>query len=338
MRVAVIGVGSMGRRHIQVIENLGMTLVGIFDPQPASISTAVDEFGLSDKQVFDSAEALLTDTNLDGLVVASTAPSHCEYVIQAAQAGLKYVLCEKPMAVSVDECDQMIAACRQSGTQLAVNHPQRFLEEYVSVKKLVESPALGGLRGIIISGANFGLAMNASHYFEMLRYMSNGSLTKAVQFWADTVTVPNPRGDQYKDRSGQLRAVLENGMRAYIELGGDLGHGISAIYNCKYGQVYVDELAGKLRCVHRKEESRTMPTTRYGLPFDEYLEEIKPIDVLAATQAIWQCMFEEGSFPDGDCGRNVVCALVAAQLSAEQDSVLVEVSQVKGNTRKFPWA
>lgn len=337
MRVAVIGAGSMGRRHIQAIENLGMTLIGIFDPLPESVSKAVDQFGLSSEQIFGSAEALLTHTELDGLVIASTAPSHCEYVCLAAQHGVSHILCEKPMAVSVPECDRMIRACREANAKLAINHPQRFLEKYTAVKALVDSDALGGLRGVIVSGANFGLAMNGSHYFEVLRYMSGGSTADTVTFWADDVVVQNPRGEQYKDRSGQLRVVMANGMRAYMELGGDLGHGIAAVYNCRQGQVFVDELAGTIRYVHRKQEHSGAPTTRYGLPGEIHELTVQAPDVVAAAQATWQAMVQDDSYPDGECGRNVVRALVAAQVSAERGRA-VSVSEVVESEEKYPWA
>jgi predicted dehydrogenase len=232
----------------------------------------------------------------------------------------------------------MIDACRVAGSHLAVNHQMQFMEQYTAVKEIAESEAMGGLRGIIISASNFGLSMNGSHYFEMLRYVSGGGLVDSVSFWADADIVPNPRGSQYQDRSGQVHVTMNNGMRAYMELGGDLGHGINVIYNCRYGQIQVDELAGKMRYVHRKEEYRDLPTTRYGMPADEHLVCITPADVLGPTQAVWEAMIAGREYPDGTCGRHAVAAVAAALLSAEQGGQPIRLGDIQSLGRQFPWA
>lgn len=338
MRVGVIGLGRMGRRHVQVLKNLGFEIAGIYDPLQASIDLAIEECGLSAGIVCGSAESLIRGAGLDGLVVASTAPSHCEYVCLAAESGVGYILCEKPMAVSIKECDRMMAACEAAGSRLAVNHQMQFMEQYTAVKRIAESDRMGGLRGVIISASNFGLSMNGSHYFEMLRYISGGGLVSSVSFWADEDIVPNPRGTQYQDRSGQVHVIMNNGVRAYMELGGDLGHGINVIYNCRYGQIQVDELAGKMRYVHRKEQYRNLPTTRYGMPADEHLVSIEPADVLGPTQAVWEAMIGGLEYPDGACGRHAVLAVAGALLSAEQGGRSIRVEDIQSLDRQFPWA
>ncbi len=338
MKVGIIGLGRMGRRHVQVLKNLGFEIAGIYDPLRASVDLAIKECDLSESVVCNSAESLIRNSELDGLVIASTAPSHCEYVCLAAKSGIRYILCEKPMAVSIDECDRMIRACQASGSHLAVNHQMQFMEQYTSIRKIAESDAMGGLRGVIVSASNFGLSMNGSHYFEMLRYISGGGLVDTVSFWADEAIVPNPRGPQYQDRSGQVHTTLNNGVRAYLELGGDLGHGVNVIYNCRYGQIQVDELAGKVRYVHRKEEYRHLPTTRYGMPADEHVMQIAPADVLVPTQAVWKAMIAGREYPDGACGRHAVVAVAGALLSAEKNGLPIRMQDIQNSDRQFPWA
>jgi len=261
----VIGVGRMGCKHIHAAQMLGFNLVGIFDPQAASLKKASDEFGLDESLCFSSAEKMLKNVKPDGIVIASTAPSHCMYVCLAASMGVKYILCEKPMAVSISECKKMINARKESNSLLAINHQMRFVEQYQLIKKLSNSPEFGGLKSVTVSASNFGLAMNGSHYFEMFRYVT-GHKIKQVSFSMDDENVPNPRGREFKDNSGQLFAVNEKGQRLYMELGGDLGHGLHVIYGCRNGQIFVDELAGFVRGVTRKEEFRDLPTTRYAMP------------------------------------------------------------------------
>ena len=337
MRVCIIGLGRMGRRHLQVVNKLGMEIVGVFDPLPESIQLAQEEYCFLRDIIFASAEAMLKSTCPEAIVVASTAPSHCEYVIQAAQAGVRYILCEKPMAVSIAECSRMISICTEYGASLAVNHQMQFMEQYTAVKQLSNSFEMGGLKSVTVSGSNFGLAMNAVHYFEMFRYLT-GEKLENVNFWADEARVPNPRGVQYEDRSGQLRAVSKSGVRLYIDLGGDIGNGIQVAYGCRYGQILIDELTGFMLYSFRKQEFRDLPTTRYGMPSDILVREIEPADVIAPTQAVWDAMINGLPYPDGDAGLHALRVLVAANLSAENSGKSVDVFQNDVIDRCFSWA
>jgi predicted dehydrogenase len=337
MKFCAIGLGRMGRRHLQVAKNLGFSIVGLYDPSSESMGVAFEEHALPSSIAFGSAQQMLDEVRPDALVVASTAPSHSEYVCMAAAAGVRYVLCEKPMATSIAECERMIEVCAGSGTILAVNHQMQFMEQYLMIKELASSPAFGGLRSVTVAASNFGLAMNGAHYFEMFRYLT-GETIELISFWADAEKVPNPRGPEYEDRSGQVRAITATGVRLYMEIGGDLGHGVHVVYGCREGQIFVDELGGYLRSVNRKEEFSALPTTRYGMPALTHERPIAPADVIAPTEAVWRAMLSGVSFPDGSCGLHAVRALVAANVSVERGGDPVPLSTLSGNARAFPWA
>jgi len=315
MKICVIGVGRMGRRHITAARNAGFQLAGIFDQSPEAIATTLTECKVDNAMAFSNAGQMLAAVGPDAVVVSTTAPSHCEFVCAAAAAGVRFILCEKPMAASLEECDRMIAACRAAGTRLAINHQMRFMEQYTSIKAMVDTPEFGGLRSMVVSASNFGLAMNASHYFEAFRYLA-GEVAE-ISCWFDPKNVPNPRGPQYVDRSGQLRGVTATGVRLIMELGGDLGHGIEVVYCCRNGQIVVDELAGFVRAVHRAPEYRDLPTTRYGMPAHEFQRKIAQADVTKPTEDLWRSVLADGSYPDGEAGRHALAVLVSANLSGE---------------------
>lgn len=337
MKFFSIGLGRMGRRHLQIARNMGFDIVGVFDTSAESVKLAQDELGIPSTLVFNSFQEMLDSDKPHAIVISSTAPSHYDYVITAAKAGIRYILCEKPMAVSIDQCKSMINICDKYGSVLAVNHQMQFMPQYTMVKDLINSTEMGGLRSINVSGSNFGLAMNTVHYFEMFRYLTGEEIEK-VYFWADENKLPNPRGHQYEDLSGQLRAVSKSGIRLNIELGCDLGHGISVIYNCRYGQIFVDELSGFLRYTHREAQFRDLPTTRYGMPSSTILIEIPPADVIAPTEALWQAMIKGEQYPNGAAGLHAIRALVAANLSAEIGGQPVLTMQDYQSSRNFPWA
>ena len=104
---------------------------------------------------FADVGQMLEAVRPDAVVISTTAPSHCEFVCAAAAAGVRYILCEKPMASSLEECDRMIAACRAAGAKLAVNHQMRFMEQYTDIKAMIDTPEFGGLRSMVVTCEQF---------------------------------------------------------------------------------------------------------------------------------------------------------------------------------------
>jgi predicted dehydrogenase len=337
MKACVIGVGRMGRRHIAAARGAGFELAGIFDMSPEAIATTLAECDVPKSIVFSDAKQMLQAVRPDAAVISTTAPSHCELVCTAAEAGVLNILCEKPMASSLQECDRMIAACSAAGARLAVNHQMRFMAQYTDIKVLAGTPEFGGLRSMVVTAGNFGLAMNGSHYFEAFRYLTNESV-KEISCWFDPNNVPNPRGPQYVDRSGQLRGISASGARLMMELGADLGHGVQVVYGCRNGQILVDELAGVVRGIHRLPEYRDLPTTRYGMPATEFNRRIAQAEVMKPTEDLWRAMLAGGSYPDGENGRHSVAVLVAAYLSGEEGGRQVVLDDRLPLERKFMWA
>jgi len=101
-------------------------------------------------RTFDSYEAMLADPDID--VIYNPLPNslHTEWAIKAAQAG-KHVLCEKPLALTVEEVDQMIAAAFQTGKVISEAFMYRHHPQTLKVKQLIEEGEIGELR--MIKGA-----------------------------------------------------------------------------------------------------------------------------------------------------------------------------------------
>lgn len=337
MNAAIIGAGRMGRRHIQVAQSLGLNVTGVCDVQAASVADAVREAGLPDSAGFTDVSAMLDRANPACVIVATTAPSHRELTCQAAKVA-KYVLCEKPMATSLEDCDAMIEACRASGALLAINHQMRFMEQYSIPKRLTSTPEFGKLASVTVVAGNFGLAMNGSHYFEMFRYMTDEA-PATVQAWFSPERVANPRGAQFEDRAGCIRLTTASGTRFYLDASSDQGHGFQVLYGGTYGQVLVDEATGALRHSVRQQEHRSMPTTRYLMPFETSTIDIAPADAVSPTRDVLRALLAGQGFPTGEEGRQAVRVLSAAHLSHELGNIEVTLSDPRLDpTRVFPWA
>lgn len=328
----------MGMRHAQVIRELGLDLAGAAEINAEARAKAAGELGLPTDRLFADGFRAIDDLRPELVVVATTAPSHADLVCQAAGSGAKAILCEKPMAVSLNECDRMIAACAQSGTRLAINHQMRFMEQYTLPRAIVRGEAFAGLASMTVVCGNFGMAMNGSHYFEAFRVVADESPV-TVQAWFSSEAVPNPRGAQFEDRAGSLRLTTASGRRFYMDCGADQGHGMFVSYAGRYGRLDIDELAGHVGLVTRKADHRQLPTTRYGMPWDSEQRTITPVDSISPTRAVMRALIEGKDFPDGRIGRMAVEILVAAYVSHERGGAVIDLrTESLPGDRVFPWA
>jgi predicted dehydrogenase len=212
------------------------------------------------------------------------------------------------------------------------------MEQYTKAKEIVEDASFGGLASATVIAGNFGMAMNGSHYFEMFRYLA-GEMPATVAAWFSNDTVANPRGAEFKDHAGSIRVTTTKGRRFYMDAGTDQGHGMHVTYAGPYGRLDVDELAGKAHLVVRKAEHRDVPTTRYGMPYEERDLAIMPADAVAPTRSVLEALLAGKNFPDGAVGRMAVEVLAAAYMSNEQGGTTIELATANlPRDRKFPWA
>jgi len=327
----------MGRRHVQVIHDLGQELVGVCDRSAQALNTAAQESKIPSNCQFNRAEALFKQTKPECVIIATTAPMHCEYTCLAAEAGAKYVLCEKPMAISLAECGKMIDVCKHNNVKLAINHQMRFMEPYTEPKRIVNSQEFGGLTSVTVVGGNFGMAMNGTHYFEMFRFMTEEEPYEATA-WFSQEKVPNPRGIEFEDRAGSVRVTTESGKRLYMEVGSDQGHGVKVIYACRYGQLVVDELAGTMALSVRKKEDQGEPATHYAMSSLETTKKIAAADSIQPTKAVLEALLNGQNFPTGEEGRLAVATLVAAHVSNEKGHIPIRVDGDLPLDLAFSWA
>ncbi|MCS3765322.1 Gfo/Idh/MocA family protein [Bradyrhizobium centrosematis] len=337
MRVAVIGLGRMGVRHLQAAANLRMTICGVSDISETARTSACRSHNLPPSACFDDALEMLQAARPDAVVVATTADSHASLVIAAAECGARYVLCEKPMATCLAEAETMTEACRRAGTLLAINHQMQFMPHYMRIKSLIGSDELGPLVSVLVAGSNFGLAMNGSHYFEMLRFVGE-SPVRSVRAWFEKDRLSNPRGRQFEDSSGRLLAQTSGDVSMYVDFSARAGHGLQLVFICRLGQIVVDELSGEIRIVARKSEFREMPTARYGMPSEVRFEHVDPTDTVSPTMNVWSALVGGRPFPDSMIGTHALACCVAAHVSNERGGEEVFVNSSLPHSRTFKWA
>lgn len=336
MRTLIIGAGRMGRRHVLAARDLGLDVVGVCDVSPESLAAAGREGSVPGDRLFTGAEKAFS-TRPELVIVSTTADSHCALTCAALDRGAKHVLCEKPMATSLADCDRMLAAARGHGAHLAINHAMRFLEIYTVPKAIVASEEFGGLSSLTVVAGNMGLAMNATHIFESFRLAAQEPVAE-VTAWFSRQSSPNPRGERFEDRAGCIRAATKSGKRLYMEASADQGHGACSVYAGLYGELWVDDISGAMRLSTRRPEDRALPTTRYACPAVESSRTIPGSDPVAGARAVIRALLDEKDYPTGEDGRAAIRALVAAYVSHESGHRAVACDGELPLDRTFAWA
>ena len=137
----VIGSGGIARRRtipegIAPADNAELTAV--YNPTAATNKEVASRF---EAQACDTEEDLLA-TDVDVVYIASPTDAHCAQVCRAAAAG-KHVFCEKPLGMTIGECDRMLDACAEHGVKLGVGFMMRFHAQHQAALELVRGGRLG---------------------------------------------------------------------------------------------------------------------------------------------------------------------------------------------------
>lgn len=143
VRVAVIGGGAIAqRRHLPEYDaNLCAQIAGVFDTDEKRARELCEQYG---GHAYGSLEEIFEDGSVDAVSVCSPNVTHADASIRALRAG-KHVLCEKPMALSLEESRRMLEAEKQSGKNLMLGHNQRLIRAHLKAHELLHQGAIGRL-------------------------------------------------------------------------------------------------------------------------------------------------------------------------------------------------
>ncbi len=141
IRVGIIGCGKIAQiRHIPEYEaNPNAEIRGFYDINLARAEELAMQHG---GKAYASYQELLDDPEIDAVSVCAANHVHAEITIAALKAG-KHVLCEKPMAVTLEECVTMVEAARESGKYLMIGQNQRLAKAHMKAKELIAQGAIG---------------------------------------------------------------------------------------------------------------------------------------------------------------------------------------------------
>ena len=175
LRVAICG---LGRYANLVREGLAASqygqLAGIVTGTPAKAAQWRSAYRIPEKNVYSyqNFDTILANKNIDAVYITLPNALHKEFTLRAAKAG-KHVIVEKPMALTEQDCQDMIAACRRAGVQLAVGYRLHYEPNHLELKRLGQQQVFGPVR-LIEASLGYRLADISPEDWHLKKALAGG--------------------------------------------------------------------------------------------------------------------------------------------------------------------
>lgn len=215
-RAAIIGCGNRAKGHVQGFrEAAGVELVAVADMDRERADRFAADYGVP--AYYDAAEMLEREKPEIAAIVTKGA-GRSALACLCADYGVRGVIAEKPMAITLEEADRMVAACRAAGTVLTVCHQMRYSREFELGKQALAEGTIGDpyfMRGVCYGN----LMQQGTHVIDMLRWFADDAPVAWVMAQADEY--------DWRERDPGHPAPMwmvgylgfENGLRATLEMG-----------------------------------------------------------------------------------------------------------------------
>lgn len=154
MRTAIIGAGGIAQPHAKAIDELGVKIVGVLDPNVQNANAMAQRYG---SKVITTLDEVMDDIDMIHLL---TPPSkRVEYVRQAAKAG-KHIFIEKPITVSIEEGKEVVRLATENNVKLLVGFNHRYRDGYRMLKEALDSGILGEVVSVYAHRLGAGAGFN----------------------------------------------------------------------------------------------------------------------------------------------------------------------------------
>jgi len=227
-RAAIIGCGGISSAHANSFRALGIPIVACADINRETAESLASKYDIP--SVYTDYRELLKNEKVDLVSICTWAQSHADITIDCAEAGVKGIMCEKPMCRSLGEADAMIYACRRNDVKLAVGHVRRFDPSYVEARDLIKQGAIGDplYAAFHTSG---GLLNNGTHLIDATRFLLDDPKTLWVIGGVERKTDRYERGARAEDLCAAV-ICFEGGVRGIVEVDTPDRPGIPEIILC----------------------------------------------------------------------------------------------------------
>ncbi len=142
VRICMVGAGRVGKNHSRAITGFipGAKIVAAVDTLPGVREETAYEFGIDNQ--FDSLESALEKVKFDAVVITTPTPTHLPLTKLAAE-NQKHIFLEKPMALSIAECDAILQVVEQNSVFLQLGFMRRFDPEFIAAEQRIDAGEIG---------------------------------------------------------------------------------------------------------------------------------------------------------------------------------------------------
>lgn len=270
IRLLCVGLGGMGGNDWQEAVKTGrFEPVGGVDVVPEHREEFEKATG---KPTFDNLDEALSVIEADAATVGTPDQFHAPFSIKAMEAGLD-VICEKPMAESVEDARRMHETAEKNGRMLMIHHQLRWYPMYHHARRLITDGVIGDLRNIEFSMSVFSdVCLNGYrstlpqlmlqdlgiHHFDLIRYLTGEECESIyVRSWTsleDGLDIPaSTNVYAIMEMTGPVTACYTSKMRALID---PIGYGSAATVTGSKGELIIkqDQMTLQTRDAHKKGE------------------------------------------------------------------------------------
>ena len=257
-KLAIVGYGGQGAWHANhALKSDVVELAGIYDIADKRMKAAADN-GI---RTYASLDEILADKDVDIVLCATPNDVHKDIVVKSLLAG-KNAICEKPVALSVSDFDEMVAAAKTSGKLFSVHQNRRWDVDFLAIKSIIASGEIGetiniesrihGSRGIPSDwrchkpqGGGMMLDWGVHLIDQMLQLIPE----KIVKIYCEMTNITTDEVDD----GFNLHITFESGKRATVEVGTYNFIAMPRFYmQCKDGSAFIEDWQKKCRVAKLK--------------------------------------------------------------------------------------
>ncbi|MCZ6675679.1 MAG: Gfo/Idh/MocA family oxidoreductase [Candidatus Poribacteria bacterium] len=166
-----------------------------------------------DVPTYDDYSRMLNEIKPDLTCIATRQTMHAEQIELAVQAGVRGILCDKPLATTLAEMDRITGACRNVPLLLALD--RRWMARYQALRKLIADGSIGEITSIVAYGLP-NLINHGCHWYDALLGLAGDVEPAWVSGLVDDVSGDTPDSRRHMDPPGRAQIGLENGVVLYI--------------------------------------------------------------------------------------------------------------------------
>lgn len=172
--IALVGLGkySTGQLAPALQQTKRCRLAGIVTGTPSKAKEWSSKYKIPEKNIYnyDTFDTIADNPDIDIVYVVLPNSMHAEYTIRAAKAG-KHVICEKPMATTVEDCEKMISACKEAGKELFIGYRLHYEPYNMEMMRLGQEKAFGAVSKIV---AENGFPVGDPNQWRLKKAMAGG--------------------------------------------------------------------------------------------------------------------------------------------------------------------